>query len=83
MLEHRSVPAVRSIAVHADVERDELPDLVAGRDRRTAGRGADQQALDVAGPPGGLYGFDVFANDRGPATVFIPVDGPQSRPPAA
>ena len=27
----------------------------------------------MTGPPGGLYGFDVFANDRGPATVFIPV----------
>ena len=25
--------------------------------------------------PRGLYGFDVFARDRGPATLFVPVEG--------
>ena len=27
------------------------------------------------GPVGGLYGFEVFATDRGPATAFVPVAG--------
>jgi effector-binding domain-containing protein len=73
-LEHRSVPAVPSIAVHAEVERDDLPAWFQGaiaelREVVRAGK------LDQTGPPGGLYGFDVFARDRGPATVFIPVSG--------
>ena len=72
VLEHRSVPAVRSIAVHADVERDDIPAWWQGAIAELQDTARDQR-LDVAGPPGGLYGFDVFANDRGPATVFIPV----------
>ena len=72
VLEHCSVPAVPSVAVHADVERDACPR--GGRARSTNCRTrCGSQGLDATGPPGGLYGFDVFANDRGPATVFIPV----------
>jgi DNA-binding transcriptional MerR regulator len=73
-LEHRSVPAVPSIAVHADVDREDLPEWFQGgmAALRAAVR---EQGLDQTGPPGGLYGFDVFARDRGPATVFIPVAG--------
>ena len=63
---------MRSIAVHADVERDDLPDWFLGAIAELQDTVRDQR-LDVAGLLGGLYGFDVFANDRGPATVFIPV----------
>lgn len=73
-LVHRSVPAVRSIAVHAVVERDGLlewwQDAVAELRDTVQVRGLDQ-----AGPPGALFGFEIFADDRGPATVFIPVGG--------
>lgn len=31
--------------------------------------------LQQTGAPGALYGFDIFACDRGEATVFIPVGG--------
>ena len=73
-LEHRSVPAVASIAVHADVERDDLIDWWTGAiaELRDAVR---EQGLNVTGPPCGMFGFDVFANDRGPVTTFIPVEG--------
>jgi DNA-binding transcriptional MerR regulator len=73
-LEHRSVPAVPSIAVHAIVERDEL--LAWWQDAVEEVRDAVRvQGLDQAGPLGALFGFDVFADDRGSATVFIPVAG--------
>jgi len=72
VLEHRSVPAVSSIAVHADVDRDDLPTWWQGAIAELQDT-VRQQRLEVAGPPGGLYGFDVFATDRGPATVFIPI----------
>jgi hypothetical protein len=71
---HRSVPAVPSIAVHADVDRDELPEWFFGAVTELLAA-VDEQALTRTGPPAGLYGFDVFAHDRGPATVFVPVVG--------
>jgi DNA-binding transcriptional MerR regulator len=73
-LEHRSVPAVPSIAVHADVDRDDLVTWWEGAiiELRDAVR---TQGLAASGPPGGMFGFDVFASDRGPVTIFIPVAG--------
>jgi DNA-binding transcriptional MerR regulator len=72
--EHRSVPAVPSIAVHADVERDDLVSWWQGAiaELRDTVR---EQGLAATGAPGGLFGFEIFAEDRGPATVFIPVAG--------
>jgi DNA-binding transcriptional MerR regulator len=32
------------------------------------------QGVAPAGPPGGIYDGDLFARERGPATLFIPVD---------
>jgi DNA-binding transcriptional MerR regulator len=74
-LEHRSVPAQRTLAIHADeVDRDDLAQWFLD---------AAAELIDVAeshgvrrdGPVGGLYGFEVFATDRGPATAFVPVSG--------
>jgi DNA-binding transcriptional MerR regulator/effector-binding domain-containing protein len=81
-LEHRSVEATPSIAVHATVDRD---DLVAWFfDAVTEVREAVRaQGLVPTGPPGGLYGFGVYANDRGPVTVFLPVEGGEFIVPAA
>jgi DNA-binding transcriptional MerR regulator len=73
-LEHRSVPVVPSIAVHAVVERDGL--LAWWQDAVAELRDTVRvQRLDQVGPPGALFGFEIFADDRGPATVFIPVVG--------
>jgi hypothetical protein len=81
-LEHRSVEATPSLAVHATVDRD---DLVAWFfDAVTEVRDAVRvQGLVPTGPPGGLYGFDMYANDRGPVTVFLPVEGGEFIVPAA
>jgi DNA-binding transcriptional MerR regulator/effector-binding domain-containing protein len=81
-LQHRSVAATPSVAVHATVDRDDLFGWFS--DAVTEVRDAVQaERLVQTGPPGGLYGFDVFANDRGPATVFIPVEGGEFTVPAA
>ncbi len=73
-LEHRSVAAVPSIAVHAVVDRDEL--LTWWQDAVAELRDTVRvQRLDQVGPLGALFGFEIFANDRGPATVFVPVAG--------
>jgi hypothetical protein len=64
---HRSEPATPAAAITATVERDELlswwSDAV--EELRTA---------VPVGAPGALFGFDVFAADRGEVTVFIPTD---------
>nr|WP_255431356.1 GyrI-like domain-containing protein [Streptacidiphilus sp. PB12-B1b] len=33
------------------------------------------QALEPTGPSGGLYASEIFQDDRGRATVFVPVEG--------
>lgn len=73
-LEHRSVPAVPSMAVHAEVERDDLPTWFLGAVAEVLDT-VRAQSLERTGAPGGLYGFDVFAHDRGPVSVFVPVTG--------
>ncbi|MCW2561053.1 MAG: MerR family DNA-binding transcriptional regulator [Mycobacterium sp.] len=73
-LEHRSVPTVPSIAVHADVERDDLLAWWQGAITELHDV-VREQGLAVTGPPCGMFGFDVFASDRGPVTMFIPVEG--------
>jgi DNA-binding transcriptional MerR regulator len=71
---HRSVPATTAIAIHADVDRDELPQWFAAAMTELLAQ-VESQGLSRTGAPGGLYGFDVFATDRGAATVFIPSGG--------
>jgi DNA-binding transcriptional MerR regulator/effector-binding domain-containing protein len=81
-LQHRSVAATPSVAVHATVDRDDLVRWFydAVTEVRSAVR---SQRLVQTGPLGGMYGFDVFARDRGPATVFMPVEGGEFIVPAA
>jgi DNA-binding transcriptional MerR regulator len=81
-LEHRSVPAVSSIAVHGEVDRDYLPDWFAHAVSEVLDT-VRARGLVQTGPPGGLYGFDLFADDHGPVTVFAPVDGGEFTVPAA
>jgi DNA-binding transcriptional MerR regulator len=81
-LEHRSVPSVQAIAVHAEVDREELPTWFFRAvtevldDLRARGH-------EPLGPPAGLYGYELFASDRGPVTVFVPVAGGEFTVPAA
>jgi DNA-binding transcriptional MerR regulator/effector-binding domain-containing protein len=70
-ISHRSVPAARAAAVSAVIDIDDLGPWFAGAigELRAAVR-------DPAGPPGGIYAADLFENERGQATVFIPGTGP-------
>lgn len=74
-VEFRSVPSVRAAAISATVQVSEVPtwwraaldeiDFVV----RVAG------ALP-AGPPGGLYAPELFSDEEGAATVFVPINAP-------
>lgn len=73
-VERRSVPATQTLAIVDTLERDDLvlwwQGAVAELQATVAAGGMQQ-----TGPPGALYGFDIFSRDRGEATVFIPVSG--------
>jgi DNA-binding transcriptional MerR regulator len=72
---HRTVAAtaaagIRQIVDHADIEswwRGALGELAAT---------VQAQGLPAAGPAGGLFASGVYEDERGQATVFIPVTGP-------
>ncbi|HEY2778260.1 MAG TPA: GyrI-like domain-containing protein [Gaiellaceae bacterium] len=73
-VEHRTVATTAALAIHDVVDRE---DVLAwwhgalGELRATL----SAQKLRPSGPPGGLYSTEIFEHDRGPATVFVPVDG--------
>jgi len=74
-IERRSVAAMPSVAIVDTVERDDLVVWWQGAVaelQATVATGGLQQT----GPPAALYGFDIFARDRGEVTVFIPMLGP-------
>ena len=73
-IEHRTVGAASAVAVHATVDREEIFEWWQGAlgELRAAVR---VQGLRETGPSGGLYASELFQQDRGEATVFIPVEG--------
>lgn len=74
-IEHRSVPATPAVAITESLDRDDLLPWwlgAVGELRATVAAGA----ATPTGVPGALFDFEIFAADRGVATVFIPVDGP-------
>ncbi|QNJ95610.1 MerR family transcriptional regulator [Mycolicibacterium fluoranthenivorans] len=74
-LEHRSVPTTAAVAVHDNVDRDDLPTWWEGAVAELQAT-VRTQHLTQTGPPGALFGFGIFDRDHGPATVFIPATGP-------
>ena len=74
MIEHRSVPAVRAAGITAVVSNpDVLPWWQGALGELQATVRA--QGLPASGPSGGMYASELFQQDRGEATVFIPVAG--------
>ena len=74
-IEHRSVPAAAAAAIGAMVDRaDALAWWQGALGELTATIRA--QGLPATGPAGGVFASELFQNDRGQATVFIPVPGP-------
>jgi DNA-binding transcriptional MerR regulator len=74
VIEHRSVPAVRAAGITAAVSHpDILPWWQGALGELHATVRA--QGLDATGPSGGVYASELFQQDSGEATVFIPVAG--------
>jgi DNA-binding transcriptional MerR regulator len=73
-IEHRSVPATAAAAIGAVVDRDDILAWLAGAlgELRAA---VQAQGLPATGPAGGVFASELLQQDRGQATVFIPVPG--------
>jgi DNA-binding transcriptional MerR regulator/effector-binding domain-containing protein len=73
-IEHRSVPATTAAAIGAVVDRADILGWWQGAlgELRATVR---VQGLDATGPGGGVFASELFQQDRGQATVFIPVAG--------
>jgi len=75
-IDHRTVPDTRALAISERVRHDEGI-LSWWRAAFTEIRDAVRAlGLDQEGPPGGLYHTELFLEEEGDATVFIPVRGP-------
>ena len=74
VIEHRSVPAVRAAGITAVVSHpDILPWWQGALGELHATVRA--QGLHATGPSGGVYASELFQQDGGEATVFVPVAG--------
>jgi len=73
-IEHRSVPAAAAAAIGAVVDRADLLAWWQGAlgELRATVRA---QGLHATGPSGGVFASELLQQDRGPATMFIPVPG--------
>src|SRR4029077_10109289 len=73
-IEHRSVPAAAAAAIGAVVGRADLLAWWQGAlgELRATVRA---QGLHATGPSGGVFTSELLQQDRGPATVFIPLPG--------
>lgn len=73
-IEHRSVPATAAAAIGAVVDRADVLAWLQGAlgELHAAVRA---QGLHAAGLSGGVFASELFQQDRGQATVFIPVPG--------
>ena len=74
-IEHRSVGATPVAAISANVEREQLLSWWQGAVGELRATVAATDELTATGVPGALFGYDIFAQDHGAATVFVPVDG--------
>jgi DNA-binding transcriptional MerR regulator len=73
-ISHRSVPGTRAAAITAVVDIEDVGPWyqgALGELRATI----SAQGLPASGAPGGIYAPDLFTNERGQATVFIPGTG--------
>lgn len=73
-IEHRTVPPTPAMAITADVDRTDLLAWWQGA-LGELHAAVEAQHLDPTGPTGGLYASEIFQDDRGEATVFVPVQG--------
>jgi DNA-binding transcriptional MerR regulator len=77
-ISHRSIPATRAAAVSDVIDIEDAGSWYEGALGELRGT-LGAQSVAPSGPPGGIYASDLFASERGQATLFIPCVG-QLRP---
>jgi DNA-binding transcriptional MerR regulator len=73
-VEHRRVPAMRVAAITQDVETAHIGPWYQGALGELYAT-LSAQGLALAGTAGGVYADGLFADERGEATVYLPVSG--------
>ena len=72
-VEHRSVPPVGAIAIRATVNHDEVAEWWSAGFVELRATAASL-GLVPSGPAGGLYDNELFEEEQGEATLFLPVE---------
>jgi DNA-binding transcriptional MerR regulator len=72
-IEHRRVPATPAAAITAAVEVAELAAWYQGAVGEIHAT-LSAQGIASDGPPGGIYANELFSEERGEATIFLPAD---------
>jgi DNA-binding transcriptional MerR regulator len=73
-IEHRRIPATQTAAITSTVEVGDLPAWYQGAMGEIQGT-LSAQGIVASGPPGGIYAYELFTEERGDATLFLPVTG--------
>jgi effector-binding domain-containing protein len=73
-VEHRRVPAMRVAAITQEVDTAQVGAWYQGALGELYAT-LSAQGLALAGPAGGVYADGLFADERGEATVYLPVSG--------
>jgi DNA-binding transcriptional MerR regulator len=74
VIEHRRIPATQTAAITSTVEIGDLPAWYQGALGEIRGT-LSAQGIVASGPPGGIYAYELFTEERGDATLFFPVTG--------
>jgi DNA-binding transcriptional MerR regulator len=74
VIEHRRVPATPAAAITSAVDLGDLAAWYQGAIGEIAATISAQHAV-ANGPPGGIYANELFADEHGDATLFLPVIG--------
>ena len=74
VIEHRRISATQTAAITSTVEIGDLPAWYQGALGEIQGT-LSAQGIVVSGPPGGIYAYELFTEERGDATLFFPVTG--------
>jgi DNA-binding transcriptional MerR regulator len=74
VIEHRRVPATQAAAVTSTVDLADLAAWYQGAVGEIVGT-LSAQGVVASGPPGGIYANELFTEERGDATLFLPMSG--------
>jgi DNA-binding transcriptional MerR regulator len=74
VIEHRQVPATPAAAITSTVDVRDLEAWYRGAIGEIEATLTTRRIV-ASGPPGGIYANELFADERGDATLFLPVSG--------